>query len=43
MNYLFFDEIQMVENFQKVIDSLFLLGTVDIYVTGSNATCSLAK
>ena len=37
MNYLFFDEIQMVENFQKVIDSLFLLDNVDIYVTGSNA------
>ena len=34
---LFFDEIQMVENFQKVIDSLFLLDNVDIYVTGSNA------
>lgn len=32
MNYLFFDEIQMVENFQKVIDSLFLLDNVDIYV-----------
>lgn len=37
MNYLFFDEIQMVEQFQKVIDSLFLLDNVDIYVTGSNA------
>lgn len=37
MNYLFFDEIQMVDNFQKVIDSLFLLDNVDIYVTGSNA------
>ena len=37
MNYLFFDEIQMVEKFQKVIDSLFLLDNVDIYVTGSNA------
>lgn len=37
MNYLFFDEIQMVNNFQKVIDSLFLLDNVDIYVTGSNA------
>lgn len=37
MNYLFFDEIQMVGNFQKVIDSLFLLDNVDIYVTGSNA------
>lgn len=37
MNYLFFDEIQMVDQFQKVIDSLFLLDNVDIYVTGSNA------
>ena len=37
MNYLFFDEIQMVPNFQKVINSLFLLDNVDIYVTGSNA------
>lgn len=37
MNYIFFDEIQMVDNFQKVIDSLFLLDNVDIYVTGSNA------
>lgn len=37
MNYLFFDEIQMVSQFQKVIDSLFLLDNVDIYVTGSNA------
>lgn len=37
MNYLFFDEIQMVPNFQKVIDSLFLLDNVDIYLTGSNA------
>lgn len=37
MNYLFFDEIQMVDQFQKAIDSLFLLDNVDIYVTGSNA------
>lgn len=37
MNYLFFDEIQMVNSFQKVVDSLFLLENVDIYITGSNA------
>lgn len=37
MNYLFFDEIQMVDNFQKAIDSLLLIDNVDIYVTGSNA------
>ena len=37
MNYLFFDEIQMVTDFQKVVDSLFLIDNVDIYITGSNA------
>lgn len=37
MNYLFFDEIQMVDDFPKAINSLFLLDNVDIYVTGSNA------
>lgn len=37
MNYIFLDEIQNVENFQKVVDSLQLLPNVDIYITGSNA------
>lgn len=37
MNYLFFDEIQVVPDFQKAIDSLNLLANVDIYLTGSNA------
>lgn len=37
MNYLFFDEIQNVDNFQKVINSIFLQDNVDIYITGSNA------
>ncbi len=37
MNYIFLDEIQRVDQFQKVIDSLFLLDNVDIYITGSNA------
>lgn len=36
-NYLLFDEIQMVNQFQKVIDSLFLRDNIDIYITGSNA------
>ena len=31
MNYLFFDEIQMVDGFQKAIDSLFLLDNVDLF------------
>lgn len=37
MNYLFLDEIQSVDMFQKAIDSLFLKENVDIYLTGSNA------
>lgn len=35
-NYVFLDEIQAVDGFGKVIDTLFLKG-VDIYVTGSNS------
>jgi len=37
MNYVFIDEIQNVDSFQKAIDSLFLKQNVDIYLTGSNA------
>ena len=37
MNYIFLDEIQNVDNFQKTVDSLQLLPNVDIYLTGSNA------
>lgn len=36
MNYIFLDEIQYVPNFEKAVDSLFLLDYVDIYITGSN-------
>lgn len=36
-NYLFFDEVQMVNEYQRAIDSLFLRPNVDIYMTGSNA------
>lgn len=35
--YIFLDEIQTVENFQKAIDSLYVKNNVDIYLTGSNA------
>lgn len=36
-NYIFLDEIQNVEDFPRVVDSLFLKDNVDIYITGSNA------
>ncbi len=37
MTYVFFDEIQNVPDFQRVVDSLFLNPKIDIYLTGSNA------
>lgn len=37
MTYVFLDEVQNVENYQKVVDSLFIKDNVDIYITGSNA------
>jgi len=37
MYYVFFDEIQNVEDFPKVVDSLNLKSNIDLYLTGSNA------
>jgi len=36
-NYIFLDEIQHVEQFEKAVDSLFIRKNVDLYITGSNA------
>lgn len=36
-NYIFLDEIQMVKDYQKAVDSLFIKDNIDIYMTGSNA------
>ncbi len=36
-NYLFIDEIQDVEDFEKALRSLALNKNIDIYITGSNA------
>ena len=35
--YIFLDEIQKVEEFEKTVDSLFINKDVDLYITGSNA------
>ena len=35
--YIFLDEIQKVDCFEKVVDSLYIKDNVDIYITGSNA------
>lgn len=37
MNYIFLDEVQIIENFERMVDSLFIKKNVDLYVTGSNA------
>lgn len=36
-NYIFIDEIQIIPEFQKVADSLYLNKNIDLYITGSNA------
>ena len=38
MNYIFLDEIQSVENFPEIVDSLYIKDNVDIYITGSNSS-----
>lgn len=38
MNYIFLDEIQRVENFPEIVDSLYIKENVDIYITGSNSS-----
>lgn len=36
-NYVFIDEVQKIEEFQKAVDSLYIKKNVDLYITGSNA------
>lgn len=36
MNYIFLDEIQHVDKFEKAVDNLFLRENCDVYITGSN-------
>lgn len=35
--YIFLDEIQKVDSFEKVVDSLYIKENVDVYITGSNS------
>jgi len=37
LRYLFFDEIQEVQEWERCVNSLLSKGTFDIYITGSNA------
>ena len=36
-NYVFLDEVQHVEEFERVVDALYVREDVDLYITGSNA------
>ena len=36
-NYIFLDEVQMVDAYEKVVDSLYVKPYVDMYITGSNS------
>jgi predicted AAA+ superfamily ATPase len=37
LNYIFLDEIQNINDFEKLVDGLFVTSNVDVYITGSNA------
>ena len=37
MTYIFLDEIQKVDSFEKAVDSIYIKDMTDIYITGSNA------
>lgn len=36
-NYVFLDEVQVIPEFQKACDGLYIRKNVDLYITGSNA------
>ncbi len=37
MYYVFLDEVQVVSQFEKAVDGLYIKKNVDVYITGSNA------
>jgi predicted AAA+ superfamily ATPase len=37
MSYIFLDEVQNIDVFQRLVDGLFIKKNVDLYITGSNA------
>lgn len=36
-NYIFLDEVQMVDSYEKVVNSFYVKDYVDMYITGSNS------
>ncbi len=37
MHYVFLDEVQLIPQFEKLVDALYVQKNVDLYITGSNA------
>jgi hypothetical protein len=37
VNYIFLDEIQNIDSFEKLVDGLYTSQNTDVYITGSNA------
>ena len=37
MYYVFLDEVQILDHFEKAVDGLFLNTNIDLYITGSNS------
>jgi len=35
--YVFLDEVQLIPNFEKLVDGLYVKKNIDLYITGSNA------
>lgn len=42
-NYVFLDEIQLVPNFERTLDSLHIRDDIDLYITGSNANMTSSQ
>lgn len=42
-NFVFIDEVQLIPEFEKTLDSLFLHKNIDLYVTGSNANITSSE
>ena len=41
--YVLFDEVQLLVDFEAVLNGLIRMANVDVYVTGSNAKISFAR
>ena len=37
INYIFLEEVQIIKEFEKAVDGLFIKDNVDLYITGSNS------